>query len=162
NAAIHRLLSCRSIAKVVLPRLRSDSTTKLIVAARHWCAGKKETEMSYVRSACSAQKYQKWVCLLGDIWQSSMTEKKEFTDRAEAAADSTELPGGSVFAGRYKILNLIGSGGMGSVYKALDLTLNRHVALKMLHRELVPDEYALLRFQNEARATSRVKSPGVV
>ena len=100
-----------------------------------------------------------------------MTESKEFTDGQEVAnaeglnssdVKHSELDSGTVFAGRYRILNLIGSGGMGSVYKALDLTLNRYVALKMLHRELVPDEHALLRFQNEARATSRIKNPGVV
>lgn len=98
-----------------------------------------------------------------------MTESKDFSDKQVASENAnsdfghgTELSDGTVFAGRYRILNLIGSGGMGSVYKALDLTLNRYVALKMLHRELIPDEYALLRFQNEARATSRVKNPGVV
>lgn len=91
------------------------------------------------------------------------SEEKAFRDAANSGeVRQAELADGTVFAGRYRILSLIGSGGMGSVYKALDLTLNRHVALKMLHRELIPDEHALVRFQNEARATTRIKHAGVV
>jgi eukaryotic-like serine/threonine-protein kinase len=103
--------------------------------------------------------------------QRTMTESKEFKENQDRITDlrsdtsdgnGSELTSGSVFVGRYKILHLIGEGGMGSVYKALDLTLNRQVALKLLHRELVPNERALLRFQQEARATSRIKHAGVV
>lgn len=101
----------------------------------------------------------------------AMTESKELSDNREILAGEwpqapeeaiSELTKGGTFAGRYKILSLVGSGGMGSVYKAFDLTLNRNVALKLLHRELIPDDQALLRFQQEARATTRIKHPGVI
>jgi serine/threonine protein kinase len=100
-----------------------------------------------------------------------MTDIQESKDNQEVAAwDNPELSGGqdldlvsgSIFAGRYKILNLIGGGGMGSVYKALDLTLNRQVALKLLHRNLLPDKQTLVRFQQEARVIGRIKHPGVI
>ena len=63
--------------------------------------------------------------------------------------------------GPYQILSLIGIGGMGEVYKARDLRLERIVAIKLLHPELAerPDRRA--RFETEARAISRLNHPHV-
>lgn len=65
-------------------------------------------------------------------------------------------------ASRYEILSLIGQGGMADVYKARDTILNRVVAIKVLRAKLSDDAMALVRFQREASAASRLSHPNVV
>src|SRR5262245_24735640 len=74
-----------------------------------------------------------------------------------------ELPVGAVQkVGDYKILGMLGSGGMGVVYKAFDQKLGRIVALKMLQvgHESNPEE--LLRFRAEAETLGRLQHPNIV
>ena len=58
---------------------------------------------------------------------------------------------GVIIAGRYLVVNRLGKGGMGEVYRADDLTLNQPVAMKFLPGELASDETALARFHGEVR-----------
>ncbi len=62
----------------------------------------------------------------------------------------------------YRITGVLGSGGMGVVYKATELTLDRDVALKMMDTGLARDETFLKRFQSEAKALARLQNPGIV
>jgi DNA-directed RNA polymerase subunit RPC12/RpoP len=62
----------------------------------------------------------------------------------------------------YRIQGVLGSGGMGSVYKALDLNLNREIALKVINREFSSDPEHLKKFEEEARITALVNHPNVV
>src|SRR5678816_1577216 len=61
----------------------------------------------------------------------------------------------------YTLVEKIGEGGMGVVYKALDNRLHRHVALKILRPELTIDPERQQRFLREARAAAAVSHPGI-
>jgi serine/threonine-protein kinase len=77
-----------------------------------------------------------------------------------AAAQAQPLVGESL--GRYRILELLGRGGMGEVYKAKDTTLGREVAIKVLHSAFPLDRDRLHRFAQEARAASALNHPNII
>ena len=77
-----------------------------------------------------------------------------------ASAESRFLPG-ALLAGRYRIVALLGRGGMGEVYRADDLTLGQAVALKFLPEAVAGNEAALTRFRNEVRVARQVSHPNV-
>jgi serine/threonine-protein kinase len=58
--------------------------------------------------------------------------------------------------GHFQVIDRIRSGGMGAVFRALDMRLNRHVALKVLPPSLARDETAVMRFRNEAQAAAQL------
>ncbi len=69
---------------------------------------------------------------------------------------------GKVLAGKYKVLERIGSGAMGSIYRAEHTALSKPVVIKVLHRHLVADESHIRRFHREAKAASRLNQPNCI
>jgi serine/threonine protein kinase len=69
---------------------------------------------------------------------------------------------GDTIAGRYEVQELVGTGGMSSVYKAHDTLLERNVALKILHDQYTTDDDFVERFRREARAVARLSHPNIV
>ena len=69
---------------------------------------------------------------------------------------------GETLAGRYELTELVGHGGMSSVYKAHDALLERNVALKVLHEQYNTDEDFVERFKREARSVAQLQHPNIV
>jgi serine/threonine protein kinase/tetratricopeptide (TPR) repeat protein len=67
-----------------------------------------------------------------------------------------ELTTGSTFAGRYQIIEELGQGGMGRVYKALDSKLNEKIALKLIKPEIASDKKIIERFSNELKMARKI------
>ena len=67
-----------------------------------------------------------------------------------------ELTTGSTFAGRYQIIEELGKGGMGKVYRALDKQLNEEVALKLIRPEIGSDKKVVERFSNELKLARKI------
>jgi hypothetical protein len=80
-------------------------------------------------------------------------------------APTPEVPAttdAKLLAGRYQILEQLGRGGMGAVFRARDTKLDRPVALKMLPEGSATDADAVARFRREARALARLSHPGII
>jgi len=86
-------------------------------------------------------------------------EKVEVTETLETPKE--ELTTGSTFAGRYKIIEEIGKGGMGRVYKVLDTKIREKIALKLIKPEIAKDKKTIERFNNELRLTRKVRHKNV-
>ncbi len=67
-----------------------------------------------------------------------------------------ELTTGSTFAGRYQIIEELGKGGMGRVYKALDKETNEKIALKLIKPEIASDKKTIERFRNELTTARKI------
>ena len=72
-----------------------------------------------------------------------------------------ELAVGSTFAGRYQILEELGKGGMGRVYKVLDQEISEEIALKLLKPEVAEDEKTIERFRNELKIARKIAHKNV-
>jgi serine/threonine-protein kinase len=69
---------------------------------------------------------------------------------------------GELIADRYELEELVGSGGMSSVYRAHDALLERHVALKVMHEQLLGEGEHVERFRREARLAAQLSHPNIV
>jgi serine/threonine-protein kinase len=91
---------------------------------------------------------------------SSSRSSSRASGTADYLSEGRFLPG-RLLAGRYRIIALLGKGGMGEVYRADDLTLGQAVALKFLPDDAARDQGLLERFKNEVRIARRVSHPNV-
>jgi serine/threonine protein kinase len=95
----------------------------------------------------------------GVTLERSPSERKQPSDTALAAPASLI---GLVVGGRYRVTSLIGSGGMGAVYRAEHTALKKTVALKVLNQEMASHREAALRFEREAMVSAQIQHPNVV
>ena len=72
------------------------------------------------------------------------------------------LTAGTCLTGRYEVVGLLGSGGMGVVYRARDLRLGRDVAIKILPQHLADDPTVLARFDREAKALASLSHANIL
>jgi serine/threonine protein kinase len=88
----------------------------------------------------------------------------DMTEIAESplAASAASIPEPLKNHGRYRILQLLGRGGMGDVYKAHHRMMNRTVALKVINGQLVSSHAAVQRFHREVQAAARLSHPNIV
>ncbi|MBM4387953.1 MAG: protein kinase, partial [Deltaproteobacteria bacterium] len=74
------------------------------------------------------------------------------------------MPGLSqeILLNRYRVLEEVGQGGMASVYRGIDIVLEREVAVKVLHPHLASKAEAKKRFRREAQAIAKLKHPNIL
>src|SRR5579872_4841894 len=80
---------------------------------------------------------------------------------SNASSDEGRFPVGTTLGERYRVLGLLGRGGMGEVYRAVDVRLNQAVALKFLPEATASNSRLLERFHGEVRIARQVSHPNV-
>ena len=85
---------------------------------------------------------------------------RQFTDDRHAPRRDSRV--GLILDSKYKLLESLGQGGMGTVFRAQRLHIGDEVAIKLLHHDLVREKQALERFRREARAAAMIRHPNVV
>jgi len=89
------------------------------------------------------------------------TEKISVSLTETFVAPAKELTTGSTFAGRYQIIEELGKGGMGKVYKVYDTKIKEKIALKLIKPEIASDRETIERFSNELRLARKIRHKNV-
>ena len=90
-----------------------------------------------------------------------LPSQKEIQVTETLETPKEELTTGSTFASRYQIIEELGKGGMGKVYKALDTKIKEKVALKLLKPEIASDKKTIERFSNELKFARKIRHKNV-
>jgi serine/threonine protein kinase len=83
-------------------------------------------------------------------------------DGSELPMDEAEARLGTTVLGQFELLEVVGKGAMGTVYRAWQAGMERQVAVKILHPELMRDPKVVARFDREARAVAKLTHPNIV
>jgi len=102
-------------------------------------------------SECGTKLYRK-----GQIGVSGPTDEISVSCTKTLETPKEELTTGHTFAGRYKVIEELGKGGMGKVYRVIDKKLNEEVALKLIKSEIASDGKTLERFSNELKIARKI------
>ena len=152
----------------------------IVAGTVFWCL-KRIDKMETEKTQIEVEKSEAFELLKNSIATNSLQPRtfklvcmecaREFDDQSlpECPDDGTDLVRiadnlrpGSTFADRYKIVKLLGSGGICTVYQADHLHLNKTMALKLLHTHLASNPKSIQRFKREARAASQLAHPNLV
>ena len=95
-----------------------------------------------------------------DVQKETNYAGRPFTNEQHARPHDPRV--GLILDSKYKLLESLGHGGMGSVFRAERLHIGDEVAVKLLHRDLVREQKALERFRREAQTAARIRHPNVV
>lgn len=96
------------------------------------------------------------------LTRESVSNSPESIDAQSQVVTALTIPDDEWINHRFRILKLLGKGGMGSVYKVLDTQTNTVLALKLLHQKISEDASALKRFEQEANAAAQLDHPNLV
>ena len=96
---------------------------------------------------------------IGIIPPSGAKDQVSVTRTIETGID--ELARGMIFAGRYEIIEELGTGGMGRVYRAFDKKIEEEVVLKLIRPEIAADKRTIDRFRNELKITRKIRHGNV-
>jgi serine/threonine-protein kinase len=88
-------------------------------------------------------------------------EEISVTETETVQTPIKELTRGTTFAKRYEIVEELGKGGMGKVYRVADKKVKEDVALKLLKPEIAADEKTIARFSNELKLSRKIHNHGI-
>ncbi|MEO8662495.1 MAG: serine/threonine-protein kinase [Bryobacteraceae bacterium] len=145
---------------------RWDEAQELFDRGLHLSAAARSAILATTDAELAAMVLRLWEnnAAVGAFLQSRQDQNNERTGETTGfgfAGEAHRFEAGTVLGGRYRILDMVGRGGMGEVYKAFDLVLNQHIALKFLPPEASGNKAALARLRNEVRIARQVSHPNV-
>ena len=91
----------------------------------------------------------------------SLSSKKEIPVTETLETPTEELTRGTTFASRYEIIEELGKGGMGKVYRVEDKKIKEEIALKLIKPEIASDKKTIERFSNELKMARKIRHKNV-